>query len=61
MLTSRGTGRDDGTVETGLGDDVDLNGRVTARIVDRTRVDLGNSHGGIYWWGRALAGGQLAR
>lgn len=61
MLTSRGTGWDDGTVETGFGDDVDFNGRITARIVDGTRVDLGNSHDGIYWRGRALAGGQLAR
>jgi hypothetical protein len=31
-------------VETKFGDDVDLNGRVTTRIVDRTRVDLGDRH-----------------
>lgn len=58
---SRGTGGDDGTVKAGLGDNVDLNGRVAllsvsevtesddgvtyTRVVDGAGVDLGDSHG----------------
>jgi hypothetical protein len=38
-------GRDDGTVQAGLSDDVDLDGRVATRVVDGTGVDLGDSHG----------------
>lgn len=42
--TSGGTGGDNGTVKAGLGDNVDLNGRVTARVVHGTGVNLGNRH-----------------
>ena len=31
-------------MEAGLGDDVDLDGGVTARVVDGTGVDLGDGH-----------------
>lgn len=31
-------------MQTGLGDDIDLDGRVTARVVDGTSVDLGDGH-----------------
>jgi hypothetical protein len=31
-------------VQAGLGDDIDLDGRVTARVVDGTSVDLGDRH-----------------
>jgi len=44
MHTGRGTGGDDGAVKAGLGDDVNLDGRVTARVVDLTGVDLLDSH-----------------
>jgi hypothetical protein len=37
-------GWDDGAVEASLGDNVDLNGWVTARVVDGTGVDLGDRH-----------------
>jgi hypothetical protein len=54
---SRGTGRNDGAVQTGLADKVDLDGRVTARVVDGTGVDLGDGHvdcgaGSVSWRGR---------
>lgn len=32
-------------MKAGLGDDVDLDGRVTARVVDGAGVDLGDGHG----------------
>ena len=44
MLTGRSARGDDGTMKARLRDDINLDGRVTARIVDRTCVDLGNSH-----------------
>jgi hypothetical protein len=31
-------------VQAGLCDDINLDGRVTARVVDRTSVDLGDRH-----------------
>ena len=31
-------------MQTGLGDDVNLDGGVTARVVNRARVDLGDGH-----------------
>jgi hypothetical protein len=47
--TSRGTRWDNGPVETSLGDDVDLNGGVTARVVDGACVNLldRHLHGGV--------------
>ena len=45
MIRTGGSSRwDDGAVEASLGDDVDLNGWVAARVVDGTSVDLGNGH-----------------
>lgn len=38
------TGRYNGAVQTGLADEVNLDGRVTARVVDGTSVDLGDGH-----------------
>lgn len=43
--TGGGARGDNGTVEAGLGDDVNLDGGIAARIVDGARVDLGNGHG----------------
>jgi hypothetical protein len=37
-------GGDNGAVQAGLGDNVDLDGRVATRVVDGTGVDLGDSH-----------------
>lgn len=45
-LTGGGTGGDDGTVEAGLGDDVNLNGGVATGVVDVASVDLGDTHVG---------------
>jgi hypothetical protein len=42
--TGRGTGRNDGAVQTSLGDNVDLDGGVTTGVVDGSGVDLGDSH-----------------
>jgi len=42
----RGTRGDDGAVETGLGDNVDLDGGVSTGVVDVTGVDLGDRHVG---------------
>lgn len=36
--------RNNSTVQTGLGDNVHLNGGVTARVVHGTSVDLGDRH-----------------
>jgi hypothetical protein len=33
-------------VKTGLGDDINLDGGVTSRVVDGACVDLGDSHNG---------------
>lgn len=40
----RGTRWDNGAVEAGLGNDVDLDGGVTTRVVDGAGVDLGDGH-----------------
>jgi hypothetical protein len=42
---SRGTGRNNGSVETGLGDNIDFDGRVTTGVIDGAGVDLGDGHG----------------
>jgi hypothetical protein len=42
--TSGSAGWDDSAVETSLGDDINLDGGVTTRVVDRPSVDLGNCH-----------------
>jgi hypothetical protein len=44
LLTSGSTGGNNGAVEAGLGDNVDLNGGVTARVVHGTSVNLGDRH-----------------
>jgi hypothetical protein len=44
VRTGRSAGGDNGTMETRLGDHVNLDGGVTARIVDGSGVDLGNGH-----------------
>ena len=44
VRTGGSAGWDDGTVETGLSDDVNLDSGVTTRIVDRTSLDLGDCH-----------------
>lgn len=44
MLAGGSTGGDDGAVEAGLSDNVDLDGGVTTRVVDGASVDLGDSH-----------------
>lgn len=41
-----GTGRHDCAVQPGFANEVDLYGRVTARVVHGTGVDLGDGHGG---------------
>lgn len=40
----RGTRGNDGAVETGLGDNVDLDGGVSTGVVDVAGVDLGDGH-----------------
>lgn len=42
--TGRGTGGNDGTVEASLGDDVNLDGRVSTGVVDGAGEDLLDSH-----------------
>lgn len=44
LLTSGSTGGNNGAVEAGLSDNVDLNGGVTARVVHGTSVNLGDRH-----------------
>lgn len=44
VRASGGTGRHDCAVQTGLANEVDLDGRVTARVVHGTGVDLGDGH-----------------
>lgn len=46
IQTSGSSGGDNSTVQTGLGDEINLNGRVTARVVDRAGMDLGDRHFG---------------
>lgn len=43
-LTSRSTRGDDGTVKAGLGDNIDLDGGVTTRVVDGAGVNLSDRH-----------------
>lgn len=42
--TGRGARGNDGAVQAGLSNEIDLNGGVTTRIVDGTSVNLGNGH-----------------
>jgi hypothetical protein len=42
--TSGSTGGDNGAVEAGLGDNVDFNGGVTARVIDGASVNLRDRH-----------------
>lgn len=44
VRTGRGTRGDDGSVEAGLSNKVDFDGGIAARVVDRTRVNLGDRH-----------------
>lgn len=44
VQTSGSTGGDNGAVQTGLGDNVHLNGGVAARVVHGTGVNLSNRH-----------------
>ncbi len=48
--TSGSSRGNNGAVETLLGDDVDLDGGVTAGVVDRAGVDLDDGHFGWYDW-----------
>ena len=42
--TSRSSRRDDSAVKAGFGDNVNLNGWVSTRVVNRACVDLGDGH-----------------
>ena len=42
--TSRSSRRNDGPVQSGLGDEVDLDGGVASRVVDGAGVNLGDCH-----------------
>jgi hypothetical protein len=44
VRTGGSSGRNDSSVETCLGDDINLNRWVTARVVDRPSVNLGDRH-----------------
>lgn len=44
VLSSGSSGWDNGAVKASLGDNVNLNGWVTTRVVDGTCVDLGDGH-----------------
>jgi hypothetical protein len=44
VRTGRSARGDDGTVKASLGDDINLDGGVTARVVDGAGVDFGDSH-----------------
>ena len=46
MGAGGGTRGDNGAVEAGLGDNVDLDGGVSTGVVDVTGVDLGDRHVG---------------
>ena len=50
VRTSGGTRGDNGPVKTSLGDDVNLDGGVTTRVVDGTSVNLLDSHDDDGWW-----------
>lgn len=45
MLTCGSTGWDDGSVETGLGNNINLDGWVTSRVVDCSGVNFDDRHG----------------
>lgn len=45
--TGGGSRWDDGTVKTGLSDNINLDGWVTARVVDLASVDLCDRHYGV--------------
>jgi hypothetical protein len=47
--TSGSSRWDNGTVETGLSDNVNLDGWVSTRVVDLTSVDLGDRHNDAFW------------
>lgn len=49
MRTRGGARGDNGAVEAGLGDDVNLDGGVAARVVHGPGVDLGDGHLGLLW------------
>ena len=55
--TSGSSGWDNGTMQTSLGDNVNLDGWVSTRVVDLTSVDLGDRHYDAFWVGgeRGLA------
>jgi hypothetical protein len=44
VRTGGSPGRNDGSVETCLSDDINLNRWVSTRVVDRTSVNLGDRH-----------------
>lgn len=39
-------------METGLSDNVNLDGWVSTRVVDLTSVNLGDRHNDAFWWRR---------
>lgn len=53
--TGRSSRGDNGTVETSLGDNVNLDGWVSTRVVDLTSVDLGDRHDDAFWRREELA------
>jgi hypothetical protein len=54
--TGGGSRRNDGAVKTGLGNDIDLDGGVAARVVDHAALDLADRHldgrSALYLWCR---------
>jgi len=50
VLASRGTRGNDGTMQSSLGDNVNLDCRVTPGVIDRAGVDLDDWHGGQEQW-----------
>lgn len=59
VLASGSTGRDDGTVETSLRDDVDLNGRIAAGVINLAGVNFGDRHDEVI--GSILGGGMVVK
>lgn len=53
--TGRSAGRDNGSVQTGLGDDINLNGGVATGVVDGAGEDLGDGHFGR-WYDKLIGG-----
>lgn len=53
--TGGSSGGDNGTVETSLSDNVNLDGWVSTRVVDLTSVDLGDRHNDAFWRREELA------